>query len=609
MYAGVPTTSKTCALKNVVAGIATKRVVDSTLSDPSHPVSPTNCTEHTRHRRVQSAGMLGWVVAVTRRDSDTSVEAARAAFEGRGWGEAYELLSRLDEARPLGADDLERLATCAYMIGRDDEYFSALERAYRAHVDTNVAKATRCAFWLGLCLLFAGKPSRANGWLSRARAHVDADPDLQVEAALLLIPQIEGHLGSRDWESAREVAEHAAEVGERLGDEDLRGCARLLHGRALIGARQIEAGLSVLDEVMLDAAGGALSPIMTGLVYCSVIEACHRVYAVERASEWTEALADWCEAQPQMIAFSGTCLVHRAEIMQLHGQWPDAIGEARRACDRYAKASLRPAGGAFYQQAEVYRLRGEYDAAESSYREASLSGYEPQPGLALLRLAQGNTDVACGAIRRLVRASEDPLQRARLLPACVEIMLAVGDLDAARSACRDLKDIAQRFPTEVLAAITAQAEAAVRAAEGDAQAALGLARDAFETWQRAGAPYEAARARILAGMACRTLGDEDGAQLELDAAATTLEQLGAAPELARVQGLATRPEARATHGLTPRELEVLRHVAMGKTNKTIAAELFVSEKTIDRHLSNIFNKLDVSSRTAAAAYAYEHKLT
>ena len=545
-------------------------------------------------------------------DSSTSAgesagtpEAARAAYAERNWSDAYDLLSAADDITPLDADDLERLATAAYLVGRDQDSLSAFERAYQSNVSARPARAARCAFWLGLTLLFAGKSARGNGWLARAQSLVDSERDMEVEAGYLLLAEIEGKLAAGSWEAAQALAKRAFDIGNEFDEPDLRACALHLHGRALLGTYQMEDAFASLDRAMLDVTGGMLSPIMSGLIYCSVIDACQQVYAAERAREWTDALADWCEKQPQMIAFSGTCLVHRAEVMQLNGQWPDAIDEARRACERPS-----PAGAAFYQRAEVHRLRGEYDVAEQAYREASQRGFEPQPGLALLRLAQGSKDVACGSIRRLVRACDAALARARLLPAFVEIMLAVGDTDAAREASRDLAETAGHFETEVLRAMAAGAEAAVGLAERNAEAALGLARKAFETWQRVEAPYEAARARILAGMACRELHDEEGAQLEFDAAATTLEQLGAAPELARLEQLRRGAGAKpaAVHGLTPRELEVLRHVAAGKTNKAIAAELFVSDKTVDRHLSNIFNKLDVSSRTAAAAYAYEHEL-
>jgi DNA-binding CsgD family transcriptional regulator len=237
-----------------------------------------------------------------------------------------------------------------------------------------------------------------------------------------------------------------------------------------------------------------------------------------------------------------------------------------------------------------------------------MRGREPQPGLALLRLAQGRSNAAAAAIRRVVSATRDRLQRARLLPAFIEILLAVGDIPDARGACRDLEDIAKSFHTAVLAAMAADARGAIELAEGDAQAALGSLRCAWQVWQHIEAPYLAARVRVLVGQACRALGDVEGAALELDAARTVFKQLGAGPDLARIESLSQETAIDHPAGLTRRELQVLRLVSTGKTNKVIASELSLSEKTVDRHLSNILTKLNVPSRSAATAYAYQHKL-
>ena len=295
--------------------------------------------------------------------------------------------------------------------------------------------------------------------------------------------------------------------------------------------------------------------------------------------------------------------------MQLHGAWPDALDEARRACERFTLGfDQQPPAAAFYQQAEVHRLRGEFTAAEEAYRNASQGGWEPQPGLALLRLAQGRIEAADAAIRRVLSVTTDQLQRTKLLPACIEIMLAGGAIPEARDACRELEEIAERFGIGVLSAQAAHARGAVALADGEAQAALGALRHAWQVWQQVEVPYLAARVRVLMGLACRALGDEDGGRLELDAARAVFAQLGAAPDLAWIDSLRQRAPSGRPQGLTPRELQVLRLVAAGKTNKAIATELCVSEKTVDRHVSNIFSKLHVPSRAAATAYAYEHQL-
>jgi len=299
--------------------------------------------------------------------------------------------------------------------------------------------------------------------------------------------------------------------------------------------------------------------------------------------------------------------VHRSAVLQFNGSWADATAEADRAAARLSRETdPATAGEAFYQQAELHRLRGEFAEAEQAYKKANECGREPQPGFALMRLAEGRSAVAAAQIRRVVGTAGDRLTRTRLLPACVEILLAVGEIEEADIACRELEQTAAAFDTEILNAMPAHARGALDLARGDARAALAPLRHSLEAWQRVGAPYLAARLRLLVGQACRALDDDEGADLELDAARDVFEDLGAAPALARIDASAER--AGRPHGITPRELQVLRLVAAGRTNESIAVELHLSEKTVDRHVSNIFLKLGVPSRAAATAFAYEHKL-
>lgn len=542
--------------------------------------------------------------------ASSELERGRRLCAERAWADAYRSLCIADGASPLEVEDLERLATSAYLIGREDEYLKALERAHHAYQQAGEKlRAVRCAFWMGLCLAFRGEMGPASGWFARAHRLLEREQQDCVEQGYLLLPVVEQKLAAGDRDAAYAAASGAAEIGERFGDAELLACARHLQGRVRLLQGRAAEGLGLLDEAMVAVTADNLSPIMTGLIYCSVIEACQQAYALARAREWTSALAQWCSEQPQLVSFTGACLVHRAEIMQLSGAWRDAIEEARRACERAVQAnSQKTAGLAFYQQAEVHRLRGEFEAAEDAYREAGQRGWEPQPGLALLRLAQGRNDAAAAAMRRVLDATQGPLRRARLLPAHVEVMLAVGDIEEARRASRELADIAGLLNMDALRAMAAHAQGAIALAEGDARAALASLCTALDTWQEIEAPYEAARVRVLIGSACRALGDEDGATLQLESARSTFQQLGAASEIARLDPPSRDRRSSGAHGLTARELQVLRLVAAGKTNKAIANELGLSEKTIDRHVSNIFNKLDVSSRAAATASAYEHKL-
>jgi DNA-binding CsgD family transcriptional regulator len=537
------------------------------------------------------------------------LERGRAHYRRRAWADAYRSLAGADKTAPLGAEDLELLAMAAYLIGRDEDYLTALDRAHQAHLNAGqVLRAARCAFWLGLRFLFRGEVGRATGWLGRAQRLLEHEEHECAEQGYLLLPVVEQQLAAGDLEAAYESAARAAAIGERCGEADLIACTRHQQGRIRIQQGQVVEGLALLDEVMVAVTAGELSSLVTGLLYCSVIQACQEVYAFGRAREWTAALAQWCEEQPEMVAFTGVCRVHRAEIMQLRGAWQGAIEEAQRARERAQGVDGQATAAAFYQQAEVHRLRGEFAAAEEAYRSASQWGLEPQPGLALLRLAQGRTAAALAAIRRALSATADRLQRAKLLPAQVEIALAAGDVRDARTACRELGEIAASFDAGVLGAMAAHARGAVELAEGAAAAALASLRCAFEAWQQVEAPYAAARTRVLMGLACRALGDDDGGGLELAAARAMFAQLGAAPDLARIDALTRGARSGTRHGLTARELQVLRLVATGKTNKAIAAELFVSERTVDRHVGNILTKLDVPSRAAATAFAYEHGL-
>lgn len=537
------------------------------------------------------------------------LDRARQHYRRRAWADAFQGLFGADQETPLRAEDLELLAMSAYLTGRDDEYLSALERAHHAHLSAGQrACAVRCAFWLGFRLLMRGERGRATGWFGRAQRLLERDGRECAERGYLLTPIVERHLAAGDFEAAYAAAADAAAIGERCGDADLIACARHQQGRIRLQQGQVETGLALLDETMVMVTAGELSPLVTGLMYCSVIQACQQVYAIDRSREWTAALARWCADQPDMVAFAGVCQVHRAEILQLQGAWPDAIEEARRACARSQGVNRQATAAAFYQQAEVQRLQGEFAAAEEAYRNASRFGLEPQPGLALLRLAQGRAEAAAAAIRRAAGATADPLKRMSLLPGYTEIVLAAGDVQDARNACRELEEIARSFDTGVPGAIAAQARGSVELAEGDARAALVSLRRAFEVWQRIEAPYAIARVRVLIGLACRALGDEDSAGLEIDAARAVFERLGATPDLARIDSLLKRCPCGHAHRLTPRELQVLRLVAAGATNKAIAGKLSLSGKTIDRHVSNIFAKLDVPSRTAATAFAYRHKL-
>jgi len=548
----------------------------------------------------------------------SDLDRGRAHFRDRAWDDAYQTLARADAAELLAIDDLERFAWAAALTGRDAEFVRLLERSYQTHLGCGrETAAARSAFWICFRLFALGEAGRAGGWLARSQRLAEGRDC--VERGYLLLPVVHRHLAEADHAAAIAVAIEAVAIGDRFGDADLSAFARGLQGRALLRQGQIDAGLALLDEAMVAATSGEISsPLIVGLIYCTAIAGCQRVFALGRAREWTSALAAWCDGQPQLVTFTGTCLVHRAEILQLGGAWRDAIEETHRASQRAPLArDLSGEAEAAYQRGELHRLQGALIQAEEAYQRAGKLGREPQPGLALLRLAQGRRADAAGALRRVLGATPDDLGQARLLPAQVEIQLALGARDEARAACAALEAIAARFAAAsgssgesaaILGALAAEARGSLHLAEGEPQAALRSLRRAFQVWQEMTAPYLAARLRVRVAEACRALGDHDGCRLELGFAREVFLSLGAAPDVARADALAQAKAAGVPAGLTPRELEVLRLLASGRTNKAIAKQLFLSEKTIDRHVSNIFTKINVASRAAATAFAFQHQL-
>ena len=542
----------------------------------------------------------------------TGVDAlglGRDAFARRAWTAAYEGLSAADQEDPLSLDDLERLAVAARMIGKDTVCADLWARAHQDCVRAGrTERALRYAFWLAFGLLNSGEMARGGAWLARAQRLLDDSALDCVEQGYLMLPMAIGGL-DEDPAGSRDTFTRVLEIAARFDDTALAAMGRMGLGRSLIRLGGAAEGVPLLDDVMIAITAGEAHPMVVGDLYCGVIEACWEIFDLRRAREWTAVLSEWCDSQPDLVPFRGQCRVHRAQILQLHGAWQDALAEAERACVLFSDPPGQPAIGlAFYQRAELYRLLGEFAPAEQDYRLAGEWG-SPYPGLAQLRLMQGRLDVAHAAIKRCLGETDDRIVRSRLLPASVEILLAARDVSGARAAADELTGIAQALEAPpLLRAFALAATGAVRLAEDDPAGARAVLRDARAAWQELDAPFETACVRVSMGIACRRLGDEDGAEIELEAARHVFEQLGAMPFVAMVEQLAGTTARRTAAGLTGRELEVLRLVAAGNSNRAIAEKLVLSEKTVARHVSNIFTKLGLSSRSAATAYAYEHNL-
>ncbi len=521
------------------------------------------------------------------------------------WPEEFAELRVADQKAPLNAEGLVRLATAAMLAGEETQFVALLQRTHNAFLDEGKpAQAAGAAINLAMFLLNAGEAAQAGGWLGRAKRLLDGGRRDCVESGYLQIPFALRSLRAGDYARADAAFAHALEMAERFGDADLLAMGRLGQGSSLIVQGEVEAGAALHDEIMVSVTSGEVSPVVAGIVYCAVIETCREIFDLRRAQEWTSALTRWCETQPGLVAFRGNCLVYRTEIMQFHGKWADAMAEAQKARDMLLLPPARPAAGAaFYELAELHRLRGEFAHAEEAYREASNMGYAPMLGLVRMRLAQGHSAQAAAAIRRERDEARELSARAGVLPAFVEIMVATGDYDAARTGAGELEAIATRLRAPMLDAVAREARGSVLLAEGDARGALQALRAAAAVWRELDAPYDGARTRVFIARACAALGDSGTAAMELDAARRIFQALGAVPDLAAIEA-----QPKSGSGLSAREVQVLRLVAAGKSNRTIASELVISEKTVARHVSNIFTKLGLSSRAAATAYAYEHGL-
>ncbi|MCW8384408.1 response regulator transcription factor [Streptomyces justiciae] len=625
-------------------------------------------------------------------DADAELDRGRQACRRQAWAEAYALLGKADTVRPLDAADVEALAEAADMLGRCDDAVALLRRAFTAYAGTGeVGAALRCAYWLCKGLAWGGELAQSGAWLARAQRLAATEPDCPSRGYLTML-EAELHFRAGEPAEMLTLARHLATTVGGDADPDLLAGTAMTLGLALVSNGEVAAGLAQLDEAMVVVADGTPSARCIGMTYCVVIGTCQDLQELRRAQEWAKALSRWCAAQPDFSgAYRGLCRVHRAALLQLGGAWPEADREARLACAQLtAGYGESAAGSAFYQLAELHRLRGEYAEAEQAYRDTLRHGWDTQPGLALLRLSQDRPTPAAAAIRRALAETTDPMRRARLLPAAVEILLAEGAEEGheqradgagagerrgagagaaegrdrlggvgagagparrgdgvgaeagqeqrggggagvadggpsggaglsggsglpdgsgrrgvsaeALRAADELAALAEAQSIVALRLVACQARGAVLLAQGVAGEALGVLREAGRGWRELDVPYEAARVGVLVALACRALGDEDCAALELDAAGQAFARLGALPDLRRVEGL------RGRSVLSPRELDVVRLIAQGRTNHAIAAELVLSEKTVARHISNIFAKLDLGSRTAVAAYAFENGL-
>ncbi|MFA5883732.1 MAG: LuxR C-terminal-related transcriptional regulator [Acidimicrobiia bacterium] len=538
-----------------------------------------------------------------------AVDAARAALDRYDWQAAYDLV--VDDA---WADDastgvLEVFAEAAWWTSRLDDCIAARERLYRRHEDAgDVLRAGSTAVLLYGNHAFRGQNAVAGAWLARGRRLLAGAPECS-DHGVLWIAEAEAAHGGEDVARATDFAERALDLGRRLGDADLEAESLQCLARLCIAEGRPDEGLALFDEAMLGAVEGRLSPFVVGKVYCSLISACEELGDLRRAAEWTQVGSSWAAHHP-VSAFPGLCRVHRAEVLQMQGEWARAEEEARRASVELDGVNRYNTALSFKEIGDIRRRLGDLEGASEAFRAATDLGLQPQPGLALLRLAEEKVAVAARMIQQaLCEVGGNDLARAKLLPAAVQIGVAAEDLDAARVAADELARIARVYRSSIIEASMSMSRGRLLLAEDDLPNAVAALRTALGRWRDLGVPYEVASTQVLLGEAARRAGDDDEATACFTAASAAFERLGAALDVARLPGADGAGPVRASvAGLTDREVELLRLVAAGKTNRAIAEELCVSEKTVERHLSNVFRKLGVSSRAAASARAVHHGL-
>lgn len=522
---------------------------------------------------------------------DDAVQAARR----RDWQAAYDAYRSLDEP---GTDDLEGLAEAAWWLGHMQESISHYSDANRRYLDAgNQCGAGRTAFLLAIHTRLVGEAAQSAGWLSRAQRLLAGVPEC-AEHGYVLYLEIAGLMGKGDLDGALAGAHRMQELGRTFQDASLVALGTYFEGRVRVKQARVPDGLALLDEAMVAALSDELALFWTGAIYCGLMDACNELRDMRRASEWTEATRRWCDPLPLASLYPGICRVHHAQVLQTRGSWQLAEEEALGACRDMVGVDVFAVADAYYEVGEVRRLRGDLAGAEAAYGHAHEHGRDPQPGLALLRLAQGNVTAASAAISAaLAAAGGSRPERAGLHAAQVEVALATGDLDTAEASADELASCALAFHSAGLRAEGNRYLGAVRLQQGRTVEAMGLLRLAFKDWQELDVPYESARTRLLMGQAFRALGDDEAAQREEAAARACFERLGVR------QNRDTAP-----NGLTPREVEVVRLIAAGKSNRGIAEALVLSEKTVARHLSNIFGKVGATSRAGVTAFAYDSGL-
>jgi DNA-binding NarL/FixJ family response regulator len=529
---------------------------------------------------------------------------ARAALQRKDYAAVYRSLRRVADQRTLDPDGLSMLSDAAWWLGRITEYLELCESLHQRYLDEGqIDRAAARALDVGFTWMMRGEFAMGSGWMSRGRRLLDGQPPGRAHG-LLMYAEGSGALDEERLDDATEMAAGLQRLGRDLGDDTLVALGLLLQGLAEIRRGRLRDGFAVLDEAMLPVIADRVERDFAGNIYCTIMAVCYDLMDLDRAREWTRATERWVAGFSDAVMFLGVCRAHRLQLHALEGSWADVEREAAEVERDLADMNVAAVAETAYQLGETFRIRGLLDQAAESYRRAAERGRQPQPGAGLLQLANGDPDGACAAVTAAVAgAGSSPFARARLLRAQVEVAVASGHLGTAASAAERLNEVKDRYPTPGFAAWADEARGAVLFAQNHPADAVPLLSSAAAGLAQLNAPYDAARASLLLADAVAATGDEDAARVHRRAAIDTFQRLGVPPPPA------PRPTSRLLpDGLTAREAEVLARVATGASNREVAAGLVISEATVRRHLANIYVKLGVSTRTAAAAWAHEHGL-
>lgn len=535
---------------------------------------------------------------------DERLTEAQAAHRRHDWRTAYALFSEVRSTTRLATDDLRALGEAAWWLGLIRETLEICEEAHQRYLEENrFEQAAMVAIDTGFHWFLRGQPDIGSGWINRARRLLEDLPPCVGHGFLVWVEANE-RAATGDAEGAVAQVPRLVRMANDLGAPVLASLGLALEGELLVRQGDTERGFGLLDEAMLPVLAGRVPPDMAGNLYCQMMSLCHHLADVPRARRWTETTESWAESFASAVMFMGICRIHRSQLLRLAGAWDEAARASALAAAELADLNAEAVAEAQFELGEIHRLRGDHPTARRCYAAATALGRDPEPGASLLLLAEGRSEDALAALRQRLAEVDDPFARARLLRAQVDAAFVHGDAACVATAADELSAIADTFRTPGFKAWADTARGTSLILGGDPRAALVALRTALACSLSMGATYDVAVCRLLVARALEASGDP-AAHAER---ATALTALGALGAVVPPGWEASAAPALPPGGLTPREAEILLAVADGLSNREVAAHLVISEKTVARHLANVYLKIGVGSRTAAAAWARRNGL-